>query len=444
MYLQEILEVGIGLVFVWLVISIGTMSLHEWMSNIANSRARGLERAISQMLSSPEFTRKFYEYPLIANLYQQPKKKGLKARLPSYIPAEKFGATLFDLIIQAGADYSPVQSMTIQIDPQINSLASPEQQKLAREDWQAILEMAKSVANSGASTAALDSLKFQVQAYGDKYPELKPSMETLIPQLDAYYGQFVSEQRSAAENGVDSELSMRQLRLGLRGLQKTNPRLSSSVTSIIRQGEVMSLRGEMLVVKTRTNLESWFNDAMSRISGSYKRHAQLMAFIIGVFLALLLNVDSINVATSLWREPTLRQAIIAEAQGYIPPPGALTGSTPSPLHDIPALKTELQALNIPFGWTFSAFETGSRQCSMVPILPGQVWGIPGQNASGQPTCNAITNLPADPYGWLVKLLGLLITGMAAAQGAPFWFDILKKLVNVRGTGANPQEQQAVG
>ncbi|HEY5157283.1 MAG TPA: hypothetical protein VII93_04890, partial [Anaerolineales bacterium] len=81
MYLQEILEVAIGLVFVWLVVSIGTMSLHEWLGNIANSRAKGLEKAIVQMLSSPDLTRRFYEYPLIANLYQQPKKKGQKVRL---------------------------------------------------------------------------------------------------------------------------------------------------------------------------------------------------------------------------------------------------------------------------------------------------------------------------------------------------------------------------
>jgi hypothetical protein len=41
-------------------------------------------------------------------------------------------------------------------------------------------------------------------------------------------------------------------------------------------------------------------------------------------------------------------------------------------------------------------------------------------------------------------MGLLMTGLAATQGAPFWFDILGKLVNVRGTGANPAEKQPVG
>ncbi len=444
MYLQEILEVAIGLVFVWLVVSIGTMSLHEWLGNIANSRAKGLEKAIIQMLSSPDLTRRFYEYPLIANLYQQPKKKGQKVRLPSYIPANKFSAALFELIIQAGTENSPVQVMTDQIEQHLNALESPEQQKLAREDWIAILETAKNIAASGAGSAALDSLKFQVQAYGEKYPELKPTLEVLIPQVDTYYGQFVNQQRTATETGADTDLIMRQFRLGVLALQKTNPRLGASVTAIIRQGEVLAPQGELPVASTRTNLESWFNDSMSRISGSYKRHAQLNAFIIGFILALILNVDSINVATSLWREPTLRQTIIAEAQNYPPPAASQTGSTPGPLQNIPALKTQLQALNIPFGWTIGSMNTGGGQCTLLPIKPGQVWGITSRDNSGKVNCSGIMNLPVDLNGWLAKVIGMLLTGAAAAQGAPFWFDILKKLVNVRGTGAKPEEQQAVG
>jgi len=444
MYLQEILEVAIGLVFVWLVVSIGTMSLHEWLGNIANSRAKGLEKAIAQMLSNTDLTRRFYEYPLIANLYQQPKKKGQKVRLPSYIPTNKFGATLFELIIQAGTENSPLQAMKYQIEQNLNALESPEQQKLAREDWEAILETARNIAASGAGGAALDSLKFQVQAYGEKYPELKPSLDGLIPQVDTYYGQFVNEQITAAETGADTNLVMRQFRLGVLALHKNNPRLGASITAIIRQGEVLALQGELLVTSTRTNLESWFNDSMSRISGSYKRHAQLNAFIIGFVLALILNVDSVNVATSLWREPTLRQAIIAEAQSYPPPAASQAGSTPDPLQNIPAMKTQLQALNIPFGWTIAPLNTSGGQCTLVPIKAGQVWGISSRDSSGKVNCEGIVNLPVDLNGWLAKVLGMLLTGAAAAQGAPFWFDILKKLVNVRGTGAKPEEQKAVG
>jgi hypothetical protein len=445
MYLQEILEVAIGLVFIWLVLSVATMSLQEWLGNILNSRAKELEKAISQMLSTPNTTSQFYAHPLISNLYKQPKKAGQKARLPSYIPSSKFGAALFSLVVQAGTDNSPVRAMTGQINQQLASIQSPEQQKLAKADWNAILQTAKNLAASGLGAAAMDSLKLQVQVFGEKYPEAKPSLDALVPQLDTYYGQFVQNQRSTMESGADTGLAMRQFRLGLLGLQKTNPRLSNSVTAIIKQAEGYALNADQVVATARLNLETWFNDAMDRLSGTYKRKAQLIAFIIGVILALILNVDSISVATSLWREPTLRQAIIAQAQSYAAPAASQGGvTTASPLQNIPALETQLQALNIPFGWTFAPFNTAGRQCSLLPLQASQVWGIPSQGSQAQPVCLQFSNLPPDIISWLVKIMGLLMTGLAAAQGAPFWFDILGKLVNVRGTGTNPSEQQPVG
>jgi hypothetical protein len=445
MYLQEILEVGIGLVFVWLVISVATMSLQEWLGNLLNSRAKEMEKAITQMLSGPATASQFYAHPLISNLYKSSKNTGKKSRLPSYIPASKFGAALFSMVVQAGTDNSPVRAMTGQINQQIASIQSPEQQKLAKADWNAILETAKNLAASGLGAAALDSLKLQLQVYGEKYPEARSGLDSLNPQVDAYYGQFVQEQRLAVETGADAGLTMRQFRLGLLGLQKTNPGLSNSVTAIINQAEGYSLHADQVVATARVNLETWFNDSMDRLSGTYKRKAQVTAFIVGAILALLLNVDSINVATSLWREPTLRQAIIAQAQNYAAPAATQAGATTaSPLQNIPALETQLQALNIPFGWTFTAFDTAGRTCSLLPVQAGQVWGIPSQDGSAHPLCLRFSNMPPDIISWLVKLMGLLMTGLAATQGAPFWFDVLGKLVNVRGTGANPAEKQPVG
>ena len=38
---------------------------------------------------------------------------------------------------------------------------------------------------------------------------------------------------------------------------------------------------------------------------------------------------------------------------------------------------------------------------------------------------------------MAKLTGLAITAFAISLGAPFWFDMLSKIMNVRGTGAKP-------
>ena len=57
--------------------------------------------------------------------------------------------------------------------------------------------------------------------------------------------------------------------------------------------------------------------------------------------------------------------------------------------------------------------------------------------------DAPTQLPNDPVSWIQKLLGLLLTIGAIQLGAPFWFDLLSKIVRVRSTGAPPPASDAV-
>ena len=41
------------------------------------------------------------------------------------------------------------------------------------------------------------------------------------------------------------------------------------------------------------------------------------------------------------------------------------------------------------------------------------------------------------YELFSKLLGYILTALAISLGAPFWFDLLKKLVNIRSAGNKP-------
>ena len=66
-------------------------------------------------------------------------------------------------------------------------------------------------------------------------------------------------------------------------------------------------------------MEDWFNSSMDRVSGVFKRYTQYMALILGLLLSPFLNVDSISVAQYLWREPTVRQVLVAQAISYQPP-----------------------------------------------------------------------------------------------------------------------------
>jgi hypothetical protein len=50
----------------------------------------------------------------------------------------------------------------------------------------------------------------------------------------------------------------------------------------------------------------------------------------------------------------------------------------------------------------------------------------------------------DPSAWLFSLTGWLVTGFAISLGAPFWFDLLQKLMNINVRGAGPKPVSTSG
>lgn len=445
MYLQEILEVVIGLVFMWLVLSISAMQFQEWIANLFKWRAKGMEGAIRSMLGGldegQELTEILYKHPLIAGLSAKTHKK------VSYIPAGKFALALFDIVISAGTEAWPVKKALAEVEAQVASITNPDQKKLAAGELEALLATAKQIAGTRLGDAAVDSLKLQIQFYGEKYPEFKPAIDLALPQIDAYYLKLIEEQQKVAPGGQNKDMTLHQLRLGLLAMETIYPNTKKALGALLAGAEEYAKQGEQALATARKNVESWFNDSMDRLTGWYKRKAQFIAFAIGLVLALLLNVDTINIATSLWREPTLRQAIVANATAYAQQsqtqlPGTESGQAgTSPVASVKELQEELTAFNIPVGWTLTPFDTGGKQCALIPINADQVFGFSGKDERGQTVCKYISNFPIDWSSGLAKFAGLMMSGAAAAQGAPFWFDILKKLINVRSAGPNPAEKE---
>ena len=143
------------------------------------------------------------------------------------------------------------------------------------------------------------------------------------------------------------------------------------------------------VAKFRSGLAQWFDNAMDRVSGSYKRKTQLWAFAIALIIAGAMNVNSINVGRELWIRPMLARTI---------------SSNPN-LKPVDALQ-QLDALGVPIGWTAQRF--GELESQLLPEV----------------------------------LLGWLVTAFATLFGAPFWFDALGLLVQLKGTGPSPDEKRS--
>ncbi len=150
----------------------------------------------------------------------------------------------------------------------------------------------------------------------------------------------------------------------------------------------------------------YFDEAMERAGGVYKRWMQLCSLAIGIVLAVALNADAIHVARETWRDEALRAQLVAAAQEMMEVYVEAT-DYPEEMADVEANLSALRPF--PIGWDASRI-----------------------SLSGE-------SLAYDWELWLSKIVGLLITGFATMLGAPFWFDLLSKFMKIRASGKTPTE-----
>ena len=152
--------------------------------------------------------------------------------------------------------------------------------------------------------------------------------------------------------------------------------------------------------KLRTGIAGWYDSSMDRLTGSYKRFTQVFTFIAGLSLAVVFNVDTIAIGKQLYNDPAARAVMTAAATKQVQSgaPNTAGGDLPALEKQFPQASADLKATNL-VGW-------GSKG----PDLKHHHYWV--------------------GVGWL-------LTALAGLMGAPFWFDALKGLVNVRNSGPKP-------
>lgn len=142
-------------------------------------------------------------------------------------------------------------------------------------------------------------------------------------------------------------------------------------------------------------IENWYKEFVERVNLWYKKRMRKKLFIIGVILSIIINVDSIQLFNYFRVTPRSRTAVVNYYNNYIantdnshPAIDAKTAITAETLDSL------VKVADLPVGFDFSIFKTYRQKNSWF-------------------------------FVW--KIIGLLITGFAGCFGAPFWFDVLKKV-----------------
>ena len=166
------------------------------------------------------------------------------------------------------------------------------------------------------------------------------------------------------------------------------------------------------------SLAEWYDQVMDRVSGAYKRTTRRWILLLAIGLTVIMNADTVKLAGNLWQNPTLRAYVVERAKAR--------------LEQGPPLETvEYTEPNSPKPTAPVDADTTKSPNSVLAeeqSLLGDLFGWSGEGAA----------LRRGALSWFaLHLLGWLLTALAVSLGAPFWFDLLNRLVNLRASGNPP-------
>jgi len=202
-------------------------------------------------------------------------------------------------------------------------------------------------------------------------------------------------------------VTLEQVRATVEGLPATLPIRRQLLAFLSRAGED--------VTAFERDLEQWYDTQMAEISGWYKRWARVILGVVGLVVAVLANIDTVQVTHTLYVDAPVQQAVLATADA-----GTLCQAGTDPAARKACVDGQLSAL----------------QTAGLPL------GYPGGcDPLGGDWARCWSWAAADPvHGWdfPLKLVGWAVTAFAVSFGAPFWFDALSRLGSLRNTGRRPE------
>jgi hypothetical protein len=472
---SPLIEVAIGLSFVFLLLSLLVSSVCEMLAGLFGWRAQYLWAGIETLLRSPDARARVYDHPLIKGLAPLPAVarpvSGFLAKIglvrghgPSYIPSRTFALALLDVIRQPHAMAATVEARVSGLvelaERNPSALAASLSEVLSRlEDDPALAAVAarlhelRNKVCSAVDPSVLAGLTLQVgnaldaalqntqglqgslapvatwlelASQAKSYVELRASLAEAVAAIPT--GTPAARACRTALEGVLERFQTgslqeiaRELRAFLGRSQEVKHALAHADHSMRElSGALTPLLEDAAgdVELFRQGVETWFNNSMDRVSGAYKRHTLAWQAAIGLVLAVGMNVDALYITRALWRDKAMREAVVAQAESVARAPSP-TGEAAQ----FSSLRAQVESLGLPVGWRACDDRATTTTSLQTPLLwcEGGGWNW---------------------VGLLPMLLGWCLTAAAVSLGAPFWFDTLRRFVSIRSSGKAPSERVA--
>lgn len=156
----------------------------------------------------------------------------------------------------------------------------------------------------------------------------------------------------------------------------------------------------------REKVENWFDTSMDRVGGKMKsKYIRPITFFLGLIVVVCLNADTVKISRYLYDHKEAAKEFADKASAIIP---TIDTSTRNPealkkLNENIAILKDSAPQDMPLGWKDNEINLNNW------------WKVCGEHW----------------VGWLATLMAIML-------GAPFWFDLLNKIANIRSAGAKPQ------
>lgn len=488
MNLPLILDIAIGLIFIYLILSLLASEIQELLSAVLQWRAEHLKKSIEVLLSGQSqdgsevqrFADSLYRSPLIKALNQEAKGPianffrrvshrigdlyhavtrtenifGEQRSGPSYIPSQSFAAAL-------------MQKLNIEdLSQKISELTL---RKFGEEKLALMQEILHDLRNSLADDSILEkefiTLKHSLNEIIVDFVNRRTTFSASIDQAAEQLIRFIENTEAMIadnhhckdivrgrlpylkqvillgklEPTISEVLSVVIDRDNYRNLppeldaivakiHRENPglpeQLKRNLSALAKQAQTKARNLEEGVQELEKEMSLWFDRSMERASGVYKRNAKGVALIIGFCIAFAANADTFHIVSRLSRDSVLRNTIAQAADQVIV-------QTIQPIE--PAVEgPEEEAAILPGE---SEAEIQQELETLRDAVNSTLEGLPlpiGWNEVnvGQQVLEA----RHWPLPILRRILGWLITAIAISMGSAFWFGLLDKVMKVRSTG----------
>jgi hypothetical protein len=258
---------------------------------------------------------------------------------------------------------------------------------------------------------------------GGNLPSYIPSANFALALMDIAARGPVNTGATPSTGG--SSLSLAQIRAHVGEIG--NPQVQRALLTAID-----SAQGDF--DRARSNIEAWYDSAMDRVSGWYKRSTQWCLFWVALVLAAGLNINTITIADYLYRHDAERSALVSTIDK--------TAATAQTSDTYKEAKDELGELRLPMGWSdgWGAPRTHAERQRAADDRQKRSGAAQVSSQAAQVPAHGSGPIPTSTWQDVIApVLGWIFTAFAATLGAPFWFDVLNQIMVIRST-VKPHEK----